>query len=59
MQIEHEWFSHERGRPEHADCPSRDGTEVDGTGRVWSPPICSLRSDTLLHDLNERQKDKL
>ena len=30
--------SHEHGRPEHADCPSRDGAEVDGTGGVWGPP---------------------
>ena len=58
MQIEHEWFSHERGRPEHADCASRDGTELDGIGRVGSPPIQSLRSDKLLRDLNERQMDR-
>ena len=31
--------SHEHGRPEHADCPSRDGAEVDGTGEVWGPSI--------------------
>ena len=59
MQIEHQWLATSTADPSTPDYPSRDGTEVDGTGRVWSPPIRSLRSDTLLHDLNERQKDKL
>ena len=51
--------SHEYGRPEYADCPFDDGTEVDGTGGGWGPPRSDyLRSDALLPDLNEQQIDK-
>lgn len=52
-------ISHEYGRPEYADCPFGDGTEVDGTGGGWGPPRSDyLRSDALLRDLNEQQIDK-
>lgn len=51
--------SHEYGRPEYADCPFGDGTEVDGTGGGWGQPRSDyLRSDALLRDLNEQQIDK-
>jgi len=43
---------------EHATALLVMEQKVDGTGRVWSPPIRSLRSDALLRDLNEQQMDK-
>ena len=45
MQIEHQWLATSTADPSTPDCPSRVGTEVDGTGRVLEPtdPLVAIR----------------
>ena len=58
MQIEHQWLATGTADPSTRTALLVMAQRWMELAEFWSLPIRSLRSDTLLRDLNEQQMDK-